>query len=467
LRSDNRKRRGQTTVVTDPRQQAMELVWAALGAVNPARAVARVLRLDGPTLRVGEWACDLSPARRLIVVGAGKASAGMAAAAEALLGEHIAAGWVNVPHGYEPAHPSQRITVHPAGHPIPDEASLEGTQRILNLVDGLEAGDLALVLLSGGASALLEQSAPGVSLADLRALTDHLLRCGATIQEINTVRRHLSQVKGGRLAQRIAARGAQAIVLLLSDVVGSPLEAVGSGPCAPDPTTFADAWGVLEQRGLLADVRPAILEHLRRGQRGEVEETLKPGDPTLARVEHVIVGDNRAAALAAVERARALGYHALLLTTHLEGEARQVGQFLAALAKEEARHAAPLPHPACLVLGGETTVTVRGEGRGGRNQEVALGAALALEGWTDVLVMSLATDGVDGPTDAAGAIATGETVARARALGLDPADHLARNDAYPLFAALGDLVLTGPTGTNVNDLFFVLVSPSSPRHIPR
>lgn len=443
-------------VEEERRELAMELVWAALGAVNPARAVACHLGLDGATLRIGDHTYDLDAVRRLLVVGAGKAGAGMAVAVEALLSDRIWGGWVNVPRGYEPPKSPRYIGIGSAGHPIPDLAGLEGTRRILTLCEDLTPRDLVLVLISGGASALLVQPVEGVSLADLQWLTGSLLQSGATISQINAVRKHLSQVKGGRLAQRIAQSGAQVAVLVLSDVVGNPLDAIGSGPCAPDPTSFADAWSVLEQYGLLVDLPSAIRGYLERGLDGGGEETPKPGDPLFERVHHVIVADNRTAALAAVDRARALGFHALLLTTYLEGEARQVGRALAALAKEEARFAHPLPRPACLVLGGETTVTVRGQGRGGRNQEVALGAALALDGWADVMVVSLATDGVDGPTDAAGAIATGDTVARARAIGLNPVDHLARNDAYPLFAALGDLILTGPTGTNVNDLAFVL-----------
>ncbi len=435
---------------------AMELVWAALGAVNPARAVAHVLRVTpDAALQVAGRAYDLSTVGRLVVIGAGKAGAGMATAVEALLGERVAAGWVNVHRG-DPLPAGRRIHLHPAGHPLPDADGLEGTHRILDLLDSLGAGDLALVLISGGASALLEQPVAEVTLEELRQLTDALLRSGAAIGEVNAVRRHLSQVKGGQLARRIVRRGAAAAVLVLSDVVGNPLEAIGSGPCAPDPSTFADAWAVLERRGLLATVPPAVREHLERGLRGEAPETPKPGDPLFERVQHVVIGDNRTAAQAAVERARALGLHALLLTTYLEGEAREVGRVLAGLAKEEAACGRPLPRPACLVLGGETTVTVRGAGRGGRNQELALAAALALDGWPDVMVVALATDGVDGPTDAAGAIVNGETAARARAAGLDPGAHLARNDAYPLLTALGALIITGPTGTNVNDLAFVL-----------
>ena len=440
------------------RELVMELAWAALGAANPARAVARCLRLEAPPARlwVGESACDLSAPGRVVVVGAGKAGAGMAAAVEAFLGPRIDAGWVNVAYGYQPAHPLSQVHIHPAGHPLPDAATLEGSRHILSILDGLRAGDLALVLLSGGASALLEQPLEEVSLADLRAVTGMLLRSGAAIREINAVRKHLSRVKGGRLAQRVVERGAQVAVLVISDVVGNPLDAIGSGPCAPDPTTFADAWAVLERRGLLEQAPPAVRRVLEQGCAGLLPETPKPGDPLFARVRHEIVADNRTAAQAAVERAQALGLHARLLTTSLEGEARQAGEMLAALARQLSADPS-LPRPACLVLGGETTVTVRGGGRGGRNQEVALAAALALDGCPGVLVATLATDGVDGPTDAAGAIVDGSTVARCRAQGLDPQAHLDANDVYPLFAALGDLIVTGPTGTNVNDLAFVLI----------
>lgn len=434
----------------------MDLVEAALEAADPERAVERHLELQGAVLRAGDRAYDLTAVERLLVIGAGKASGGMAAAVEHTLGDRIAEGWVNVQRGYSPDKPLEQVSIHPAGHPLPDDAGLEGTSHILDLLETPTERDLVLVLISGGASALLVQPAAGITLDDLQQLTDALLRSGASIEEINAVRKHLSQVKGGRLAQRITRSGARAIVLVLSDVVGSPLDAIGSGPCAPDPTTFADAWRVLERYRLLDNAPRSVLQRLERGRDGQIEETPKPSNPLFERVQHVVVGDNRAAAKAAVERAQAQGLNALLLTTYLEGEAREVGRVVAALAKEEARYASPLPRPACLVLGGETTVTVRGDGEGGRNQELALAAALALDGWGDVLVATLATDGVDGPTPAAGALVTGQTAARARARGLDPADFLARNDSYSLFDALGSLIITGPTGTNVNDLVFIL-----------
>jgi hydroxypyruvate reductase len=312
-----------------------------------------------------------------------------------------------------------------------------------------------LPLLSGGASALTPAPVAGLTLADLQITTDQLLRAGATIGELNAVRKHLDRLKGGQLARLVAP--APVAALILSDVVGDPLDVIASGPTAPDPTTYAMAWQILEQRGVQTQLPAAVRAHLQRGREGMLPETPKPGDPLFARVTNTLVGSNRLAALAAVTAAEQLGYRALLLTTFVEGEAREVARVAAALAKGVRQHGDPLPAPACLVWGGETTVTVRGHGRGGRNQELALAAALALEGLPGVALMALATDGTDGPTDAAGALVDGTTIGAARSLGLDPVAALANNDAYPLLEAVGALLLTGPTGTNVNDLLVVLV----------
>jgi glycerate 2-kinase len=301
-----------------------------------------------------------------------------------------------------------------------------------------------------------------VSLVDLQALTQVLLACGATINEVNTVRKHISQLKGGQLAR--LASPATVVSLILSDVVGDPLDVIASGPTVPDPTTFADAWAVLTRYHIVDQVPKPIADHLTAGTSGEIPDTPKPGDPVFERVQNVIVGSNRLAARSAAEEAQRLGFDTALLTTFVEGEAREVARVVAGLAKGLARAEAahpvgrPLSRPACLVLGGETTVTLRGDGKGGRNQEMALAAALSLAGWEGVLVACLATDGTDGPTDAAGAFADGTTVARAARLGLDAKAHLTRNDAYHFFQKLGDLMLTGPTKTNVNDLILILAS---------
>ena len=430
---------------------------AALAAVEPGAAVRRHVRRQGDRLLVAGQAYDLAASDRIWVVGGGKAAPAMAAALYALLGDRLSGGLVVTKYGHAGGCPDVGpIQIIEAGHPIPDVTGMAGTQRMVELLAGCTPRDLVLAVLSGGASALTTLPAQRLALADLQEATDLLLRCGATIVELNCVRKHLSQVKGGDLARR--AGPAPVIGLILSDVVGDPLDVIASGPTAPDPTTFADAWAVFQRYRLIDRLPPAVRRRLEAGLAGRVPETPKPGDPLFERVQNVIVGSNRLAAEAAVDTARARGWNALLLSTFVEGEARQVARVAAALARELVASGRPVPRPACLVWGGETTVTVRGRGRGGRNQELALAAAMGMDGLPGVVLVALGSDGSDGPTDAAGAVATGETLARARALGLDAAAHLEDNDAYPFFDALGDLIRTGPTGTNVNDLLFVFAS---------
>ena len=434
------------------RADAHELQKAALAAVEPTAAVHRHVRREGDTLIVGGHHYHLRDYERIFVVGGGKAAVPMTAAIADILGERLTAGSIvtKYGHGKIKSKPQNPIRLIEAGHPVPDENSVRGAQAVADLARQATERDLVLCLISGGGSALLTLPVPGLNLADLQALTDVLLRSGATINEVNTVRKHCSLIKGGNLA-RLAAP-ATLVTLVLSDVVGDPLDVIASGPTVPDPTTAADAQAILER------YRIRSLPPFQGGIGGGVfQETPKPGDPAFEQVQHIVVGSNRLAALAAVEKAHQLGFNALLLSTYIEGEAREVAKVAAALAKGIHTHGDPLSPPACLVWGGETTVTVRGEGKGGRNQELALAAALALDGWPGVLVMALATDGTDGPTDAAGAVITGETAGRARALGLDPMAALEANDSYSFFDALGDLLHTGPTGTNVNDLLLVLV----------
>lgn len=427
-----------------------QIMAAALAAVEPAAAVRRVLRREGDALYAGSRVFDLRTIERVLVIGAGKAGAPMARAVADVLGPSLSEGLVVVKDGHLDGPSPPRITIVEAGHPVPDERGVAAGRRIAALLQGLTPRDLVIALISGGGSALLTLPAPGVTLADLQALTADLLAVGASIGEINTLRKHLDQLKGGGLARM--AYPAPLVAIVLSDVVGSPLDVIASGPTVADPTTFADAWAVLERYDLTGRVPSAIAAYLRAGIDGAVPETLKPGDPLFATVSTMLAGSNRQAAEAACAAARAAGFHSLLLTTFLEGEAREAGRFLAAVLREIAANGQPLPRPACIVVGGETTVTLRGDGRGGRNQELALAAAIALAEVPDVALVALATDGGDGPTDAAGAVATGLTVPRARALGLDPLAYLARNDAYPFFDALGDLLRPGPTVTNVNDL---------------
>lgn len=432
---------------------------AALRAADPAQGVRQAIQIepgaDGPCLQVGPAAWPLASVDRVLLAAAGKAAAPMAAAAVERLGERLSAGVVVTKTGHAAGHAlPTSLPVYEAGHPTPDQNGQRAAGRMLRLLESAGGNDRVIVLLSGGASALLPLPVDGVSLADLQILTGLLLRSGATINELNTVRKHLDRLKGGGMAR--AANPAPLSALILSDVVGDPLEVIASGPTVPDPTTYRDAWDILERYRLVEQTPAAIRAHLQAGLDGAQSETPKPGDPLFTRTAWQIVGSNRQAALAAKAEAERLGYRSLLLTTCLEGEARQMGRLAAALAKSILLHGDPLPPPACLILGGETTVTVRGGGRGGRNQEIALAAALALDGLDGAAVMALATDGSDGPTDAAGAIVDGRTIAAARALGLDARAALEENDAYPFLDRVGALLRTGPTGTNVNDLLVVI-----------
>jgi len=441
----------------------MTLVRAALDAVEPRQAVHAFVRRHGDSLFVDNQEYDLKRYKHLFVVGGGKAGAPMAQALGEILGDRLTAGRINVKRGYARGYarmsacaaplPSA-LTLCEAGHPIPDQEGQQSTAQMLELVREAGQDDLIFCLISGGGSALMPAPVPGISLTDLQILTEAMLRCGATINEINTVRKHCSQVQGGQLAR--AAAPATLVALILSDVVGSPLEIIASGPTVPDPSTFDDAYAVLKKYNLFDQIPSSIVEHIAAGRRGEVAETPKPDDPFLARVQNVIIGSNALAARAAQTQAEALGFQTLILSTYIEGEAREVGRVMAGIAKSIVAEGWPLPPPACVIAGGETTVTLRGNGLGGRNQELALAAALALDGWTGITLATLATDGGDGPTDAAGAIVDGHTVRRAHALGLSAHDSLMCNDAYRFFDALGDLIRTGPTNTNVNDLLFIL-----------
>jgi len=427
---------------------------AAIQAVDPEQAVRRHLRREGDCVWVGERAYDLAAFERVWLVGAGKAGLPMARAAVDVLGERISGGVVIVKEGYAgPGEPPPGISLVQAGHPLPDERGVQATRQLMAVLEAAGPRDWVLCLLSGGGSALLTAPAPGVSLADLQGLTAALLACGASIQEINALRKHVDTIKGGGLARMAAP--AQVTALILSDVVGDPLDVIASGPTVPDTSTFAGAWDILRRYDILDQTPSAIRSRLEQGLRGTLPETPKPGDPLFERVQNHIVCSNYQAAQAGLAQAAAEGWQTLLLTTFLQGEARQAGRMLGAIARQAVRTGQPLARPFCLVAGGETTVTLRGDGLGGRNQELALGAVGELDGLPGIILAALATDGGDGPTDAAGAVVTGETLARARAAGLAPQDFLARNDAYHFFAPLGDLLLPGPTLTNVNDLTFL------------
>ncbi len=424
------------------------ILAAALPAVAPDEAIRRALSNPDPLTRAA-----LAQPGRVVVVALGKAAYPMAKAAYEVLGERIARGVIvtKAGHASEPL-PGFRVII--GGHPIPTTGSQRGAAAILQALRGLRPEDVVLLLISGGGSALATAPRLPLTLADLQRTTQLLLASGATIEEINTVRKHLDAIKGGGLAK--AAAPATVIVLVLSDVLGDPLDTIASGPATPDPTTFDDAWAVLARYDLLDRVPSPVRALLGQGRQGKVPETPKPDEPFFARVHHRIVGNVAQAVEAAAEEAARQGFHTAIGATALQGEAREIGRGLAAVLKEMAHHNRPLPRPACLLFGGETTVTL-GEthGLGGRNQELALAAVETLAGLQGVWLVAFATDGTDGPTNAAGAVATGETAQQARARGLSPADFLQRHDAYHFWEAVGGLLRTGPTQTNVNDLILL------------
>lgn len=437
------------------RSHAGAIFQAGLAAVNPETCIRRALRLEGGCLLVGDQNVALPAAGRVLVVGAGKASALMARAVEELLGARIGGGVVVVKYGHGAA--LNRVQIREAGHPLPDEAGRAGAAAVFDLARQAGAEDLVLCLISGGGSALLPLPVEGIDLKDKQTATGLLLASGATIHMVNTIRKHLSRIKGGGLAR--AAAPARVVALILSDVVGDDLDVIASGPTVADPTTFGDGLRIMRRCGLLEKVPPAVRRHFERGAAGEAAETPKPGDPLFEKVRNLLVGGNRDALLAAAEKARALGYNTVVLSSMLEGEAREAGRFISRIAAEARRSGNPAPLPACILCGGETTVTVRGGGRGGRNTELALAAALDIAGEDGILVLSAGTDGSDGPTDAAGAFADWKTLACAQAAGLDAARFLEQNDSYRFFDRLGDLFKTGPTRTNVMDLQIVLAVP--------
>lgn len=438
--------------VEDLRNAALGIFNAAVRAVDPSEAVHRHLTRDGLRLRIDQQTFDLALIGEVVVVGCGKASAPMAAAVEEILGDRIGRGVVVTKYGH--VQPTRKIRILEAGHPVPDEAGMAGAAAILEHVRGLGPDDLVFVLISGGGSALTPAPVESVSLAEKQALTRALLACGADIREMNTLRKHISRFKGGQLAR--AAQPARVVTLILSDIVGDPLDAIASGPTVPDPTTYADALGILDKYRLRGEIPEAIRKRLEAGARGYIPETPKPDDPLFSRVGTLIVASNIQALEAAQSKARGLGFRPMILSSSIEGETREIARMHAALAREMRTSGNPVAPPACLISGGETTVTLRGSGKGGRNQEFILAGALDIAGLPQTVILSAGTDGTDGPTDAAGAIADGDTCSRALMAGLNPRAALDANDAYPFFEKLGDLILTGPTKTNVMDVRLIL-----------
>jgi hydroxypyruvate reductase len=421
------------------RRDALAIFRTALAAADPGDAVTRYLERR-----------DFSRYRHIWVIGAGKAGASMARAAERVLGRQIAGGLINVKDGHTAK--LRRIELNECGHPVPDARGVAGAERIAEIASAAGKDDLVLSLISGGGSALLPFPAPPVTLAEKQAVTRLLLACGANIHEINAVRKHISLIKGGQLARLAAPAAVEA--LLLSDVIGDNLDVIGSGPTAPDASTFADAAAILEKYGIAERVPAAVRARIACGMCGEVPETPKADDSLFRRVRNTVIGSNRLALDAAARQARALGYRTLVLASGIEGETREIARMHAAIAREVRATGHPVRPPACIVTGGETTVTLKGDGLGGRNTEFVLAAAIDIAGLDGTVILSVGTDGSDGPTDAAGAIADGGTFGR----GPEARRYLDANDSYHYFEALGDLVKTGPTNTNVMDVRLVLVA---------
>jgi len=442
------RRRGRSGL----RRAARAILKEALAAADPASLVEARLRVRPRSIEAAGIRFGVGPGR-IALVAAGKAAVPMARAAERALGDRLSEG-VAVTNATSEA--LERVRILTASHPVPDARGLTAALEVEELARGLGREDVLLVLLSGGASALLPAPAEGLTLDDKQRTTEVLLRGGAAIQEVNAVRKHLSRLKGGGLA-RAAAPG-RVVTLVLSDVVGDDLSSIASGPTVPDPTTFDDALDVLERHGLLDRVPRAVRDRLRAGSRGEVQETPKPGDRIFRRTATQVVGSNALSIAAAAREARRQGLRPVVLTTSLEGEAREAARVLVAILRESVETGRPAPAPVCLLAGGETTVTVQGAGQGGRNQEMAVAAAEKLSGFpAPAVVAAMGTDGIDGASDAAGGVVDDLTTARAAALGLaPPAPFLASNDTRNFLGPLGDLILTGPTGTNVCDVTVLL-----------
>ncbi len=428
-----------------------QLLLAGLDAADPESAIQRAVRIKNNSLRVGTREYDLTGFSRIVCIGAGKASGAMAAAVERQFGSRLEGGLVVVNDGY--AGKTKRIRLLEARHPVPDHRSEKAARRMVRLLESLTDRDLVLMVLSGGASSLLAAPAAGLTLKEKQLTTRLLLRSGATIQEINTVRKHLSWIKGGRLA---GATTATVMTLVLSDVPGDDLATIGSGPMAPDPSTFSDAKRVLDTFDIRNRIPLAVRRHVDRGAQGRIPETPKPGEALFSRIQHHVIGNNHTAIERMAKRAKALGLRPLILTTTLSGEARDIGKLFGDLAKEMHVSGNPVRPPACLLAGGELAVTVKGKGLGGRAQEFALAAAPALEGLPQVFVAGVGTDGTDGPTMAAGAIVDGGTISRAKEKGISHEAALRENDSYRFFHRAGGHVVTGPTGTNVNDVYMIL-----------
>jgi glycerate-2-kinase len=424
----------------DLKETAKEIFFSALEAVAPYPAVKSEAEKIRSLYKSGEF-------RRLLVVGAGKASSEMARAVEDSLGDLIEAGIVITKYGHIKGRGDSKIKIFEAGHPVPDENGVRATEETVRLLKEAAEDTLVVCLLSGGGSSLLVSPSEGITLAEKQAITKALLNAGADINELNAVRKHISRVKGGRLAK--TAYPARIISLIVSDVIGDRLDVIASGPTVADSTTYKDAMDVIEKYSI--DAPRSVLDVIEKGIKGLIPESPKQEDEAFDMVENLIICSNRKALMRAEQKGEELGFQSEIISDALSGEAREVGRWLAAQAVSRKQR------PLCLISGGETTVTVKGKGKGGRNMELALSFAMEIEGKEGITLLQAGTDGTDGPTDAAGAVVDGNTIQKARALGLNPEDYLKNNDSYNFFKATGELFITGPTATNVMDIGIILL----------
>jgi glycerate 2-kinase len=435
-------------------RKVLEAIFqAGVRAVDPERAVRKYVHRKGNQLVVGDSSYLLDRYKRVVLLGAGKGAAPMAKALEDILEERLTDGLIIVKYGH--GIPLEKTQVLEAGHPIPDEAGLSATAKLLKKAQECTEEDLILCTFTGGGSALLPAPSFPITLDQKQDTTRLLLECGATINEINAIRKHLSRSKGGWLAKE--AYPATIISLLLSDVIGDRLDVIASGPTIPDESTYSDCINIIDKYELSERLPSPIVDYFTKGTTGSLPETPKADDPVFAHVQTLIVGNNRECLLAAKKRALSLGYNTIVLSSQIQGEAREVAHVFAAIGKEIFQANLPVATPACVIAGGETTVTIHGRGKGGRSQELALACAVVIDSWEGISLLSAGTDGTDGPTDAAGAIVNGTTCKRAQEKNLNPREFLLANDSYAFFESLGDLLKTGPTRTNVMDIICMLV----------
>ena len=440
--------------LSEKSQAVSEIINQVLVSADPESAILKYLKISDQKIEIDGFPYDITLIKNIYVIGAGKGAYLMAKFLEKELGNKLSGGVViykNIPAGEE--YVSPKIKFCQGGHPVPDEKSVAATQELLDFTENLTKDDLVLCVITGGGSALMTCPAEGISIQNLQDMTGVLFACGAEIGEMNILRKHLDIVKGGGLARKVFP--AKLVTFILSDVIGSPLDVIASGPSVPDTSTFFDAREVIDKYEIAEKLPESIIKRIDAGIRGEIQDTVKPDDECVKDVRNIIITDNYQAGLAAVEKARELGFNSMLLTSFLRGEASQAGIFLGSLLHQIAATGIPLERPACIIAGGETTVNIIGSGKGGRNQELALGAVRELAGLEKVYLITLATDGEDGPTDAAGAIVSGETLQMGLNSGFNPDDYLKNNDAYHYFEKLNRLLIIGSTGTNINDMTFL------------